>query len=590
MKWFFLIAWVLLDRFAWIFVEGQARGCPAATKSPGPVCLPSMNSKYRPVDGRLSARCKNSGKSFEPYDRLDESHYDDCDWEMRKAVSQNELPPVRKVVNNIFRQFKRDRTFVKRIPNFLSAMMGQYIAHDIGSRTNAKKVNETIECCINSNQIPIPIEHRHPSCLVIDIPRKDPDYGASNVRCLSLFRSKVMPQRRKRKVYPADQLNEVTAFVDNSNLYGSERSVFDSLKAGFGGRMVTNSEDIMPEKEGKYYLGDARLNQTPQLQVLHSIYLREHNRISTILEGLNSHWNDRRLFEETRRIVIAQFQHVVFEEFLGAYVDPGIKELLEQPKFGSNSDAVVFNEFSSAIFRLFHAFIPTDIHLVSNDHTITTHKLHQISQNKPMIRTHYDDIIRGMLVQPINIAGYDPDLFHDLLKSKESDPGLDLLSTDLIRGRDHGLPPYVNVLQAGKPITKFKHLSPYISDVNIEHLRKTYESVEDIDLLVGALLETPMNGSLMGPTTQTMFFSQFRRLMTADPYFYTNPKSPKPFTTTQLKEISKASTNLLLCMNSGIEWVPTTPSISPATADDIISCASLPQISYESWRERRGKY
>lgn len=566
------------------FCEGQVRGCPVAFSTPGPMCKPSANSKYRPVDGKLKARCTSTGKSFARYDRLEKAHYDDCEWEMRRAVSQKDLPPVRKVVNKVCRAFRRDLTFLKRIPNFFSAMIGQYIAHDISSKADAKAANETIECCINRNERPVQAEVRHPSCLVIDIPRNDPDYG-QNVQCLgNVFRSKTMPQNS-----PSDQTNEVTAFVDNSNLYGSTNSVAESLRTGRGGRMVTNAKNIMPERDNKFYLGDARLNQTPQLQVLHSIQLREHNRIAGILQGMNRHWKDKKLFEETRRIVIAQFQHVVYEEFLPAYIDPGITKHLDNPLFGPNFDAAVFNEFSSSVFRVMHSFIPTQVHLISKDDTIATHKLHKILNNVQIIRTHYDDIVRGLLVQPIHVPGYDPELFHGMFKNNDTDPGLDLVSVDLIRGRDHGLPPYANILKdlrGNTPITKFQHLSPFISDENIELLRHTYEAVEDIDLLVGALLETPMNGSLLGPTAQSMFFSQFRRLMTADPYFYTNPDSPKPFTTRQLQEISKASSNLLFCMNSGVEWVPRTPSISPATVDDLIPCSSLKKISYESWRER----
>lgn len=65
-----------------------------------------------------------------------------------------------------------------------------------------------------------------------------------------------------------------------------------------------------------FYLGDFRAVQTPMLVVIHSLVLRLHNKVAKQLDSLNKHWDDERLFQEARRITIAFYQHIVYEEWL----------------------------------------------------------------------------------------------------------------------------------------------------------------------------------------------------------------------------------------------------------------------------------
>lgn len=62
--------------------------------------------------------------------------------------------------------------------------------------------------------------------------------------------------------------------------------------------------------------GDGRINQTPTLAVLHTLLLREHNRVADILSSLNPLWSDEKLYQETRKIVIAEIQHITYQEWL----------------------------------------------------------------------------------------------------------------------------------------------------------------------------------------------------------------------------------------------------------------------------------
>jgi Animal haem peroxidase len=88
----------------------------------------------------------------------------------------------------------------------------------------------------------------------------------------------------------------------------------------------------------------------------------------------------------------------------------------------------------------------------------------------------------------------------------------------------------------------------------VDLLSNAYESVEDIDLIVGGVLETFLNGnnSLAGETLGCTIHDQYQRTMGGDAYFFSHPSNPHPFTAPQIAAIKAFRFNNLFCGNSGI--------------------------------------
>lgn len=188
---------------------------------------------------------------------------------------------------------------------------------------------------------------------------------------------------------PRSQQNTISSYLDANFVYGSSQEVASRLREYKGGRMKTSPlyrdlglKDLLPmktedpdlgcERHGRprnlycFDAGDERVNEQLALTVMHTVWVREHNRIADILATLAPGWDDERLYQETRRILIAEVQHIVFNEWLPVVLGRKIMnkyglDLVESGHYDSYDPKVnagIRLAFQAAAFRFGHSVLP----------------------------------------------------------------------------------------------------------------------------------------------------------------------------------------------------------------------------------------
>ena len=77
-----------------------------------------------------------------------------------------------------------------------------------------------------------------------------------------------------------------------------------------------NRAAAMADHQFCFRSGDARVNEQISLTITHTQWVRQHNQIAEQLAEMNPHWDDERLYQESRRVVVAMMQHITASEYL----------------------------------------------------------------------------------------------------------------------------------------------------------------------------------------------------------------------------------------------------------------------------------
>lgn len=80
-----------------------------------------------------------------------------------------------------------------------------------------------------------------------------------------------------------------------------------------------------------FAVGGDRANANPQVAMINALFLREHNRLAAVLETQNPDWDDERVFQIARNILIVMFIKIVVEEYIN-HINTSVFKFLADPK------------------------------------------------------------------------------------------------------------------------------------------------------------------------------------------------------------------------------------------------------------------
>ena len=258
-------------------------------------------------------------------------------------------------------------------------------------------------------------------------------------------------------------------------------------------------------------------------------------------------WTDEQVFQQARRLVIAEVQHITYSEFLPALLGKGAIEKYDG--YDPTVNATITNEFAAAAYRLGHSLVGDEIEFIGNDgeELADPIPLAQVFFNPSIVATNG---IEGLLkyLASDNSQEVDTHIVEDLRSFLFGSPGaggLDLAALNIQRGRDHGLAGYNDTREA-LGLSRVTSFADITSEPEVAaELELVYGDVDSVELWVGGLAEDHVAGASVGETFRAILVDQFTRSRDGDRFWYENDLSGSDLRMVQrtsLADVIKANT------------------------------------------------
>uniref|UniRef100_A0AAQ4QK82 Myeloid-specific peroxidase n=1 Tax=Gasterosteus aculeatus aculeatus TaxID=481459 RepID=A0AAQ4QK82_GASAC len=602
----------------------ELTGCSARRQNP--TC--PTESKFRTPSNTCNNR-KNPrwGASNTPFARWLPAEYQDGislpkGFDPERKVNSFVLPLVRAVSNNILKTAKAD-VEIDPLYTYLVTIFAQWTDHDLTLTPTSpviRSFNNGMDCaksCENSEP-----------CFPIKFPKNDPRNASEE--CIPFFRSApACGSGNTGHIFGAStvrqQINSLTAFLDVGQVYGSEDTkvrFLRNLTSNEGllrvntrfddnGRellpfssMTTNmcatrkriTNDSFAEEVPCFVAGDDRVDENIGLNSLHTLFMREHNRLARALAKLNPHWDGERLYQEARKIMGGYTQVLTFRDFLHHIVGPDFiaSHLSTYPGYDENVDPSIANVFATAAFRFAHLMVQPKMFRLNEqyeEHPVYPSPLLHKSFFAPwrvVFEGGVDPLIRGLVGRQAKLNTQDnmmTDELRDRLFQFTQKLALDLASLNMQRARDHAIPGY-NQWRKFCGLSQPKNLNELSQVLNNRDLAKRlldlYSTPDNIDVWLGGVAEPFVRGARVGPLFACLISTQFQRIRQGDRLWWENDGV---FTDAQKNSLRSTSLARIICDNTGITEVPEKPFQYRPRGTGYTKCENIAPFDLGPWKE-----
>ncbi|XP_050012868.1 myeloperoxidase [Alexandromys fortis] len=559
----------------------KSSGC--AYQDVGVTC--PEQDKYRTITGQCNnRRSPTLGASNRAFARWLPAEYEDgyslpFGWTPGVKRGGFSVPLARAVSNAIVR-FPNDQLTRDQQRALMFMQWGQFLDHDLTltpEPATRSSFFTGLNCEISCLQ--------QPPCFPLKIPPNDPRIR-NQEDCIPFFRS--CPACTGSNITIRNQINALTSFVDASAVYGSEDPLARRLRnltnqlglLAVNTRFQDNGRALLPfdnlqddpclltNRSARipcFLAGDMRSSEMPELTSVHTLFVREHNRLATELKRLNPGWSGERLYQEARKIVGAMVQIITYRDYLPLVLGPAAmrKYLPSYRGYNDSVDPRIANVFTNA-FRYGHTLIQPFMFRLDNQYRPTGPNprvpLSKVffASWRVVLEGGIDPILRGLMATPAKLNSQNQivvDEIRERLFVQVMRIGLDLPALNMQRSRDHGLPGY-NAWRrfCGLPQpSTVGELGTVLKNLELaQKLMAQYGTPNNIDIWMGGVSEPLEPNGRVGQLLACLIGTQFRKLRDGDRFWWENPGV---FSAQQRQALASISFPRIICDNTGITTV-----------------------------------